>query len=451
MRHGWILWIASVSLLWGAGCSTHKDSPQLSALDSAYKSGVLTKTEYDAKKAALLASVAPAPVAEPAAAPLSTPGVESPVQSAQAAPAPAAPADGHTYRLKLAKAVDAQGFERPMTSASMLVPVDWQTEGGTTWNIKDRCNTIRTVLRASGPDGRAYEIFPSYNWTWADDPRPLQQIAAQQNQMGGPRPCDVAPAMNARDYIQRNLRQIRPNAQLVGFEPAPLLMESLAETARQTEASARQYNLNQRVKYDAIKARIKYELQGKPVEEWISAATVITGTLGPSYNVQTGQMGQAYTYNCVAYMGAQRAPQGQLDASAKFFEMIGSTYRIDPQWQAKVIGNAQAMQQIELKGVRDRSAIVAKSAEDTRNIQRQIYENKNRVDDAISTQRSQTMRGVETYRNPGTGDTVELSNQYGNAWVNNRGEYLLSDQAGFDPNTVFKNNEGWKPLEHVKK
>jgi hypothetical protein len=59
------------------------------------------------------------------------------------------------------------------------------------------------------------------------------------------------------------------------------------------------------------------------------------------------------------------------------------------------------------------------------------------------------MRGVETYRNPATGETVELSNLYGNAWVNNRGEYLLSDQAGFDPSVTFK--EDWKPLEHVVK
>jgi hypothetical protein len=61
---------------------------------------------------------------------------------------------------------------------------------------------------------------------------------------------------------------------------------------------------------------------------------------------------------------------------------------------------------------------------------------------------SQGTRGVETYRNLSTGETIDLSNQYGHAWVNNRGEYLLSDQEGFDPGVVL--HEDWKALEHVK-
>lgn len=61
---------------------------------------------------------------------------------------------------------------------------------------------------------------------------------------------------------------------------------------------------------------------------------------------------------------------------------------------------------------------------------------------------SQGTRGVETYRNPSTGETIDLSNQYGHAWVNNRGEYLLSDQEGLDRGVVL--HEDWKALEHVK-
>ena len=445
----------------------------LAALDKARTAGILTKDEYESKRAALLAPDTSVPVDSPAAAVPEAPptmaaasepaktapplAVEQPQPVQQSAPrtepAPS-PAggdpQGHSYRLKMAKVTDAQGFERPMTSVTMLIPVDWQSQGSTTWNVKDRCNGIRTTFRAAGPDGRGYEIFPAFNWIWADDPRPLQQTFAQQAQMGT-HSCDVMPIMGAQEYLRRNLAKVRPNAQLVGFEPAPKLMEDLAQQARQTEQSARQYNLTQSVKYDAIKARVKYTVDGKPVEEWVLAATVITGTLSPSLNIQTMQQTKAWTYNCVAYMGAQRAPQGQLDASLKFFELIGSTYRTNPEWQAKVSGNALALQQIELKGVRDRSAIVAKSADDTRIAQRQIYENQSRSEDRTSTQFSQYQRGVETYRNPSTGDTIDLDNNYGHAWVNNKGEYLLSDQAGFDPNTVFKNNEGWQQLQHVKK
>lgn len=350
--------------------------------------------------------------------------------------------------MKIVKAVDQYGFERPMPSASMLIPTDWQSQGSTTWNVKDKCNSIQTSLRTSGPDGRGVEIFPAFSWVWADDPKPLQLTAAQTAQYGT-RPCDVMPPMKASDFLRRNLNRYRPNAQLVGLEPAPKLMQVLQQRARQDEQSATKYNLRQRIQSDVIKGRVRYSVNGQAMEEWIIVATIVTGTLGQSYNSRTMQMGQAFTYSCAAYVTGERAPQGQLDSSEKFFDLVTGTYRQDPAWEAKVSGHAQSMQQIELKGVRDRSAIVTKNAEDIRNIQRQGYENAQRSADRISEQRSQTMRGVETYRNPSTGDTVELSNQYGQAWVNNRGEYLLSDQPGFNPSVTLK--EDWRALEHVNK
>jgi len=435
---------------------------QLAALDKAYQTGVLTKTEYDAKRAALLGSRAQAPLPQDSAineAPASALTVQPAVNSAPAAPAPAVPTqeasssppanDGHTYRMKIAKAVDAQGFERPMTSAAMLVPVDWQSEGSTTWNIKDRGNTTQPSLRASGPDGRAFEISPAYNWSWADDSRTLQATAQQQAQFGS-HPCDVLPPMSAADYIKRVLGKVRPNAQLAGIEPAPKLMKLLQDNARKTEQAAAQYKLQQRVRPDVARARLKYTLNGKPVEEWLIVATIITGTLGPSFNLQQGRMAQAYTYSCVASMIAERAPAGQLDFSGNFFDLLNSTYRVDPQWQARVTKGALQIQQTELKGVRDRSAIVAKNAEDISNIQREGYENRQKTMDHINNQFDQYIRGVETFRNPDTGETVDLDNRYGHAWVNNRGEYLLSDQEGFDPNRYTKYNEDWKALEPVK-
>ncbi len=462
-------------------------SAQLAALDRARQAGLLTADEYAAKKAALLSSPPPAPattppVDAPYAAPIPQPAAtqaqavpiaaapqasQAPVQP-QAGPiaaspqasqpavqptagaTPSADPQGHSYRMKLAKVVDAQGFGQPITSLSLLIPVDWQSQGATTWNIKDSCNTIRTHLIATGPDSRGFENFPAYNWVWADDPKFLQSTFAQKARMGT-HACDVMPPMSAQDYLRRNVSRIRPNAQLVGYEPAPKLLEKLQQQAQESEQAARQYNLKKQVKADAARARVRYNLDGKPVEEWIFAGIVVTGTLSPTLNLQTNQQVQTWSYNCVAYTGAQHAPTGQLDASAKLFDLIGSTFRNNPEWQAKISQNALAMQQIELKGIRDRSAIVAKSAEDTRNTQRQMYENRQKSQDDISTQRSQTMRGVESYQNPTTGEKVELDNTYGHAWVNNQGVYLLSDQAGFDPNSLPGNTANWTALQQVKK
>jgi hypothetical protein len=101
-----------------------------------------------------------------------------------------------------------------------------------------------------------------------------------------------------------------------------------------------------------------------------------------------------------------------------------------------------------MKGVQDRAKIVSKNADDIRNIQREGYENQQKGQDQSAAQFSQYLRGTETYQNPATGEKVDLDSKYGNAWVNNRGEYLLSDQAGFDPNTVSQ--ESWTAMQHAK-
>ena len=226
----------------------------LAALERAHNAGVLTKDEYLAKRSALLAPDAaapasllaqemappaplrtePVPVSSPSPAseappqiplqipaqPQPSPAASQPPPPQPVAPAPAAPSSqAHVLRLKVVKAIDQTGFERPIPSASMLIPTDWQSQGATIWNIKDKCNGIQTSLRTSGPDGRAVEIFPAFSWVWADDPKSMRMTAAQTAQFGN-RPCDVMPPMTAADFLRRNLARYRPNAQVVGLEDA---------------------------------------------------------------------------------------------------------------------------------------------------------------------------------------------------------------------------------------
>lgn len=45
----------------------------------------------------------------------------------------------------------------------------------------------------------------------------------------------------------------------------------------------------------------------------------------------------------------------------------------------------------------------------------------------------------------GGGAVYQLPSGFANAWINNKREYLLSDQAGFGPGRSFQ--EKWKPLQ----
>jgi len=67
---------------------------------------------------------------------------------------------------------------------------------------------------------------------------------------------------------------------------------------------------------------------------------------------------------------------------------------------------------------------------------------------ASAVGQSQLIRQVQTYRNPDTGATFELSNQYNHAWLNGNNEYIMSDNPSFNPNSSL--NGSWTELQPVK-
>ena len=60
----------------------------------------------------------------------------------------------------------------------------------------------------------------------------------------------------------------------------------------------------------------------------------------------------------------------------------------------------------------------------------------------------QNIRGVQTFRDPSTGHTMELSNQYDHAWLNGANEYVMSDDPNFNPNTHLSGS--WNQLQAVR-
>jgi len=55
---------------------------------------------------------------------------------------------------------------------------------------------------------------------------------------------------------------------------------------------------------------------------------------------------------------------------------------------------------------------------------------------------------VQTYRDPSTGRTFELSNQYGHAWLNGANQYVMSDDPNFNPNSALSGS--WNELQPVQ-
>src|ERR1017187_1717823 len=100
-------------------------------------------------------------------APAAAPQPNRPVQPSQ----PPAPAG--LYRMKKATVMDEHGFARPVPAMTLLIPTDWQFQGGAQWGQFNGCTTsrVQTSFKAGSADGRlGVELYPPYYWQWSDDP-----------------------------------------------------------------------------------------------------------------------------------------------------------------------------------------------------------------------------------------------------------------------------------------
>jgi hypothetical protein len=354
-------------------------------------------------------------------------------------------------RMKKVSVVDLHGFERPLPALSLLVPSDWRFEGKVDYLKGMPCGEMVALsFRAESPDGKlAMEFYPAHVWQWADDPnsRQLMQATNQQGQRWGRAGCDLMPPMRAADFVSKvMLPKVRPGAKVLGVEPLPGANEALKKAAEQEQGQAQKFGLKVRVAADSARARVAYDEKGNRVEEWLSA--IVTLHARPLPTFASGRMGQTTSYTGEArFLLAARAPAGQLDGQEKLFQAMISSIRVEPDWMGRVgqvRSNIAATQQ---KGVADRQKIQQETAQDISRIRNETYQNQQRAQDAQHQQFSQYLRDVETYRNPDTGERVELSNQYGHAWTNGIGEYILSDSPNFNPNQHL--NGSWTQMQQV--
>jgi hypothetical protein len=359
--------------------------------------------------------------------------------------------DGKFHRMKKVALVDQHGFEKPLPAISMLIPSDWKFESNVAYPKGMPCGElVKLSFRATSPGGKvAVELFPAYLWQWADDPKSRQMMQAgnQQGQRFGKAGCDLMQPMHAADFVSKLMApKVRPGARVLKVEPAPGLNETLQRQVQQRMAMNQQYGIRERLSADSARAKVAYEAGGVAVEEWLSAVVTIHARPSPVFG--GGRMQQSVSYTGEArLLFSMRAPAGQLEANDKLFQLIVSTMSIEPDWQgrvAQVQGNIAAINQ---KGARDRQEIQRKSQEDVARIRNAGVQHQQQVQEQQHQQFSQYIRDVETYRDPNSGERVELSNQYGHAWSNGAGEYVLSESPGFDPNAHLNGN--WTRMQQV--
>jgi hypothetical protein len=360
-----------------------------------------------------------------------------------------------TYRMRRHVITDSRGFERPLPAMSVLLPADWQFQGQVEYSQTIGCHAdlVQLVFRARSGDGRLQlELFPNHHWQWAADPGLVQMLRANAQQVAayGRRECDIAPPQRAADYLrQQVIPRARPGAKVLGVESLPDLARPLQAQLREQQQQAARQGVQAQAQVDTARVHLAYTSQGVEMEEWIAGVTVAVAMPAPTFNPMTGQMGRTVSYQCIACtVFGMAAPRGELAGRERLFNLILGTVQVDPEWEGRVlqvIGNLAAQ---DSKGAMDRSAIARQSGQAMAEGIRKGHEDRSRRMDRAFAQFDEYIRGVQTYRNPATGERVQLSNQYGHAWAGGNNEYVLSDQAGFNPNSSLGGH--WTELQPVK-
>jgi len=402
-------------------------------------------------------AVAPAaaPVPEPTApeptAPAPTPSNPTPPppsSSASRHAGPAASAGSGSYLLlkkaQITTTTDDHPGEAPWPAIEMLIPSTWDFKGtvrmygGTTGCFSE---SFSVLWEANSPDGvTKFAGIPNFAWQYSDDPQELHNLTDpnRRTHTGGKTNdlCAVAKPLNAEQYfLQRVLTDLRPAMTVESVEPYP----ALEQLVRQRNGLPPADSGNGGARVDAIRVRLSYQKDDKPMELWYSVALV----------TQTYRVGRGFLYDIHAVgQVALGAPKGKLDGNEKLFKVVMSSIQPTPRYTAYTNKWIAYYYQIQADKEVKMDQIQADVDRAITQTYQHMSENAQRVSDIGFHANDQNLRDVQTYRDPSTGRTFELSNQYGHAWLNGANQYVMSDDPNFNPNANLSGN--WTQLQAVQ-
>lgn len=334
-------------------------------------------------------------------------------------------------RLKSFSMGDPQGTG--LECFRMLVPVGWQMSGGVNWNLQNTGMPATIAFLLWNPHGlEAFEILPNMNFTVGSG---LEGWLSGGRKFG----AEIRNPMPAQDAIESlvipRYRGDRQNLQVIRNEPFPELAGAVG-AGTQGGMGFRQG--------DGAKARVTYTLGEYPVEEEILAVVEVWRI--PSQSMFSSES----VFWFVDYILAFRAGKGLLDATSELFQVMLRSLKVNPYWKTAYDQVVTQLAQAQISHIRHVGQIGSMYAQMGAQIRQENLDSwygRQEIYDRLSHDWSENIRGVETYYDPYKGYEVELPSQYEHAWVNSWGEYILTDNINFNPNTDIDSTLNWEQME----
>jgi hypothetical protein len=345
--------------------------------------------------------------------------------------------EGTDYTIwRRVRLLDQQGFGQPVEAYSLLIPHDWKVQGGVQWQMTE-CTGDLVQFRAtiSSPDGHiTLDFFPNQSFSYSTDA--AFQTSLQMGATKGYGDCRILQPVDGNTYMREvflpyDLRKPRITKLDPITEMDPVVQE-LRRMMQQMQGPGRDVQ----VSVECMGAELDYgnNYIGAALAMWMNIAE----------NMPDGWGGMTTMYSMISGMRmATRYPISQREQAEEILTNIMSSYRMNPEWDAAV---QQVMRNISAtirQGIMDRSRIQFESTREISEMNLRSWEKRMDSQSQGAHQFSQAIRDVETWESP-TGERLELSQGYDQAWSRGDGTYILSNDPLFDPNRALK--ERWDPM-----
>jgi hypothetical protein len=318
----------------------------------------------------------------------------------------------------------------------MLIPADWQFEGGVQWVMNNPGMPAVVAFRAYNPQGvEAFEAFPNLPFYWTNNPMVTMMFPVGSYYYGNEvRP--PAPALQAlQEIVVPRYRGQMADLQVVAQEHLPELAQQLRANDPSAGAGV--------TSADGARVRLRYHAGEQAVEEDVFGVVEVTRVPMPL------MMGMAENIFWMAdYLFSFRARAGQLDNLSDMFMSIVRSFRLNPQWYARYMQTSQYLIQNQIQQIHhvgQLSRIISQTSNQISDMMMDSYNQRQQTLDRISDRFSQTIRGVDEYYDPVEQRGVELPGGYEHAWSNALGEYIVTDDPNFNPNVG--SNLSWEEMK----
>jgi hypothetical protein len=324
---------------------------------------------------------------------------------------------GHYIKLKKHEIMDREGTG--MVASTYLLPEGWTTNDKLWWEYGDTYVPIRYKGTYKSQDGSMMiQAYPDVR---------SNQSSGPTGTTGYPPPSDIVTGL--KELIRQERRGL--NWQAISGKILP---------GGQAPKTSMQQGSTIRTSTQLGVVKVAYSENGHDYEEEFYGQLDLMEMYTPGIvNLSAVIWGASGLYSC-------KAIKGKLDECRKIAMTLKSSAKPTLAFYNKFsqvvkILEDQGYQRIYQAG--QISKIISQTNDQVLKTISDSYNQTQKSYDRVNNQFSDYVRGVDNYEES-NGTEVQLPSGYTNAWVNNRGEYLLSDSPGFDPGVEFK--EDWKQL-----